>query len=470
MNEGSLAARLCAVWRSVSLDLTAPRSPLPLALLRVALGIFVWFSPEPTLTRHLAQYLGTARESLLIAPEGLEWLIPTLRACAPYLVVVHWALRVSAVAVSLGAFTRYSLGVLLTSSAILFGGAQLTGTVTHNMHLMWMMAVLLAGPKELGLSVDSWLRKAPQLRPSPSLHATASLLTARALLGCIYLFPGLAKLRESGLEWALSDNLVNQMRIKWFLAGGETPWPRLDQWPGLVEVMALGALAFELGFVVLIWFRGGRLAAGLLGLLFHGAIAHFMYIHFVGLWGCYVVLWDGPRRDAAGGRGAGEAKRDRFGETITVALSQLLIPGFVAVALLVPVIVQGARGRTQAWPFACYPDFAHRAANYVADLAIDVQMPDGTWRSLRAPRRRAAQEWGTVWKVLGLYDRKPDARALRVYAERWLSRAPFRDELNGAVSVRYVAERFSIAPEDYGAPPLSRQLVLVGSVPAPGGQ
>jgi hypothetical protein len=348
-------------------------------------------------------------------------------------------------------FTRYSLAVLLASSALLFGAAQLTGTVIHNMHLLWLTTVLLAGPKDLGLSIDTLLRRTSQLRPVHSVHASLSVWTARVLLGCVYLFPGLAKLRVSGLEWALSDNLVNQMRIKWFLAGGETPWPRIDEWPGLVSAMGLGALAFELGFVVMIWSRWGRLAAGISGLLFHGSIANFMYIHFVGLWGCYVVLWDGPR--SQGGetqRAPGESRQGLF------------VPGLAALALVVPVVVQGLRGQTQSWPFACYPDFAHRAPNYVADLAIDVQSADGEWRTLRASRRRASQEWGTVWTVLGLYDGKPNPRALQVYAQRWLARAPFRGDLHGTIPVRYVAERYSTAPERYGEPPLSRDVVLQG--------
>lgn len=431
----------------------AAQSPLPLALLRVALGVFVLLSPEPEVARHLASYFENGQQSLLIAPPGLAWLIPMLSWCAPYLGGVHWALRLSAVAVSVGVFTRYSLAALLASSSLLFGAAQLTGTVIHDMHLLWLMAVLLAGPKELGLSVDTWLRQAPQLRPAHTIHATLSSWTARALLGCVYLFPGLAKLRVSGLEWALSDNSVNQMRIKWFLAGGETPWPRIDEWPSLVAAMGLGALAFELAFVVLIWSRWGRVVAGVSGLLFHGLIAHFMYIHFVGLWGCYVVLWDGPR---------GRLETQPGGETKPGSApprSSLFVAGLVATALLVPVIIQGGRGQTQSWPFACYPDFAHQAANYVADLAIDVQSPDGQWRTLRASRRRASQEWGTVWTVLGLYDGKPKPRALQAYAQRWLARAPFRSELHGNIAVRYVAERYSTVPERYGEPPLSRQVV-----------
>lgn len=441
----ALLARLGASRCGLSVQ-----SPLPLALLRIALGVFVLLSPEPGVARQLAGYFGTGQQSLLIAPEGMGWFVPLLAWCAPYLGGVHWALRLSAVAVSLGVFTRYSLAVLLVSSALLFGAAQLTGTVTHNMHLLWLIMVLLVGPKDLGLSIDSLLRKTSQLRPSHNIHATLSVWTARVLLGCVYLFPGLAKLRVSGLDWALSDNLVNQMRIKWFLAGGDTPWPRIDEWPEVVSAMGLGALAFELGFVVLLWSRWGRVVAGVSGLMFHGLIAHFMYIHFVGLWGCYVVLWDGPRAS--------------IGETRRESRLRLLVPGLVALALVVPVVVQGLRGQTQAWPFACYPDFAHRATDYVADLAIDVQSADGQWRTLRASRRRASREWGTVWTVLGLYDGKPNPRALQVYAQRWLAHAPFRSELHGNVAVRYVAERYSTVPESYGNPPLSRQVVLQGHV------
>jgi hypothetical protein len=425
------------------LEHVAPTSPLPLALLRILLGALVWFSPEPQVARGLAQHLMNGREALLFAPEGLDWMIPVLRACAPYLDAIHWVLRVTAVTCSLGLMTRVSLALLLASTFILFGAAQFTGTVTHDMQLLWMMALLLAGPREQGLSVDTWMRKRSQLRPLASHRATFTLWGARLLLGCVYLFPGIAKLRVSGLEWAFGDNLVNQMRLKWFMADA-VPWPRIDLWPGLLHASGVCVLLFEVGFILLIWSRWGRRVAVATGLLFHWAMAHFLYVHFVGLWGCYVVFWDGPSAPVAP---ASEHQ------------ARTWWPLLVTAALAIPTVVQGVRGQTQSWPFACFPDFARAPAAHITDIALDVQLTDGTWRTLRPPRKRAPQAWGTIWRMLGLYSGAPERTALDAYAHRWLSRAPARDEVAQPNHFRFYAEEYSVVPEDYSRPPRRRRLV-----------
>jgi hypothetical protein len=437
-------------WLRHRLDRAAPLSPLPLALLRILLGGFILLSPEPGVARNLAQHLANGREALLFAPEGLGWMIPVLRWCTPYLGAIHWVLRITAVTCSVGLFTRTSLSLLLASSFVLFGAAQLTGTVTHNMQLLWMMALLLAGPHELGLSVDTWLRKRPQLRPLASREATSTLWGARLLIACIYLFPGVAKLRVSGLQWAFSDNLINQMRLKWFMEGGRVPWPRIDLWPELVHSAGIAVLAFELGFVLLIWSRWGRRVAVAGGLIFHWAMAHFLYVHFVGLWGCYVVFWDGP------------PARD---QRQPPSRARTWWPLLTTIVLAVPTIVQGLRGQTQSWPFACYPDFAHRPASHITDLAIDVQLTDGTWRTLRPPRERPARDWGTVWKMLGLYDGVPQRNALDTYARRLVAQAPFRAELAHPTSMRFYAEDYSIVPEGDDGPPSRRRLIAQSVLP-----
>lgn len=428
------------------LDRAAPRSPLPLALLRVLLGGLILLSPEPLVALGLAQHSTSGRGALLFAPEGLHWMISVLGWCAPHLETIHWVLKVSAITCSLGLFTRLSLSLLLASSFVLFGAAQFSGTVTHNMHLLWMLALLLAGPREQGLSVDTWRRGMSLLRPAASTHATLTLWGARLLLGCIYLFPGVAKIHVSGLQWAFSDNLINQMRLKWFMADGGVPWPRIDLWPDIVHWAGVMVLAFEVCFVFLLWSKWGRRVAVTAGLLFHWSMAHFLYVHFVGLWGCYVVLWDGP---------SAHAERD------ATANPRTLLPLMVTIVVLtIPTLVQGARGQTQSWPFACYPDFARAPASYITDLAVDVQANDGTWRTLRLPRRRPPRDWGTVWRMLGLYGGQPERSALRTYTRRWLARLPVGTQVAHPVFVRYYAEDYSIAPEDYGAPPTRRRLVL----------
>ena len=98
-----------------------------------------------------------------------------------------------------------------------------------------------------------------------------SLATAWGLLAAVYFFPGLWKLRESGLDWIFSGNLQNQMYWKWYQTGAMPAW-RIDRHPALVQLGALGVVLFELGFPLLLWRRGTRACAAALGLVFMGVV------------------------------------------------------------------------------------------------------------------------------------------------------------------------------------------------------
>jgi hypothetical protein len=415
-------------WRA----LIAPRSALPLALLRIGVSIIVLLSPEPSLTLGLA----SGPQALLLPPSGLSALPAILQLLSPILDELRWLLLGAAVLSLVGLWTRASVLLLTFGVALFFGGAQLTGTVIHNMHLLWMLAILAIAPSGDALSIDAWRAGRPLLGGEATVHAGVAVIFARMLLGLVYLFPGIDKLRVSGLAWAFSDNLSNQMRFKWFMAGGVEPWPRLDHVPALVEALALLALGFELSFLGLCLFRRTRPWAIASGLAFHGAIQYFMYIPFSSLWACYGILVDG--------RVSRTASR-RVGTWVwtTAGLGACIVVG---------VTVQGARAQTQSWPFACYPTFSSLAPAAIVDLAVEVRT-DSELRTLRRPRTRPSHEWGTIWRLLGLYGGGVDRPRLRALATEWLRQqgAP-----TAVQQVTLYAEVYSTDPARRSAPPLRR--------------
>jgi hypothetical protein len=387
-------------------------------------------------------------DALLIAPAGLGWLPGVLGIVKPWLGVVDAALRVSAGLGLLGVATRVSLSVCALCFVLLFGGAQLSGTVLHDMHLLWLLLLLIVGPSGATLSVDALYKRRGLWGPAPSGAASVTLFFARLLLGFVYLFPGIEKLRISGLDWALSDNLANQMRMKWFMAGGDLPWPRIDLHPGWLHTLGLLTLLFECSFVVLVLFRRGRWLGACMGACFHAGAQHFLYIPFPSLWLCYVVLWDGlPVRQL----------RE------PVPLRTVLGPLLVGSGLALAVLVQGVRGVTQAWPFACYPSFADRVAPTISDLAIAVEYPAGISRVWRPQRVRSNQEWGAVWRMLGLYDGKVVPTALEAYARK-LAHAHGEPALEAGSKLRFYVEVFSTDPERRNAPALRHELRYTSQV------
>lgn len=363
-------------------------SALSIALLRVAVVVVVLLSPE----LHAARRLVAEPSGFVFVPEGMRLLarVPWTPSLAHALYVV--ALSSGATAL-LGFAARASMLAFTLSAGLLFSLSQRQGAVLHDMHLFWLTALLAASPCGDALSVDAWGEPVPPR----SLRYGVPAAFARALLGAVYLFPGLHKLVASGLAWASPTNLTGHLWAKW-LEHGTTASFRIDEHPWLLAAGGVFVLVFELSFGVLaLASRTTRAVAIASGLVFHAATQALFFIPFPSLWACYVVLLD-PRR-------GGEDPDDR------PPLASSVLVGALLLSL---VLVQGVRGHTQAWPFACYPTFEHMQPAHIPDLVVEVVEPDGTTVRLsdRTRRTRSQAAWGHVFRISGAYGDRPDVAAL----------------------------------------------------------
>ena len=354
----------------------------------------------------------------------------------------------SALMAVVGIYTRPALVALTVATFYLFSIAQLGGHVWHDMHLLWFCALLASSPCDDVLAVDA---KRPVLTEGAAY--AQPIWVARGLLAAIYFFPGFHKLARSGMAWALSDNLRNQMYWKWAQYGA-VPSIRLEQPTWLLPVMGVSVLAFELGFPVLVLVRRTRPLAALAGFVFHIVTQILFLIPFASLWIAYVVLIDlrplarrlrpslraassdaAPRESAALGSNRG-------------ALLAILVQG----ALLIGTVVQGARGQTRSYPFACYPTFEWMAAPEMPDLVVALQGRDG--REIELPsggRGRSQREWAEVWSVAGVTAPITPDR-LRAYYAALLQRDPAAKRLaaEGTEPVRFYRVLRSVLPDDQG--------------------
>jgi len=272
------------------------------------------------------------------------------------------------------------------------------------------------------------------------------LLLARVLLGLVYFFPGLHKLRVSGFGWMTAENVTNHMHAKW-LEHGTIPSIRIDHAPVLCTLGAIGVVAFELAFVFLaVRSSKTRWVALGLGLAFHAMTEAFFFIRFTSLLACYVVLLDGgllERIDARFRKKSGSASEERSVRATLV----------VAAPLVLAVIIQGVRGQTQAWPIACYPTFEHVQGPTIPDLALTFEKTDGSRVVLTGRERRPRDQvaWGHVFRISGAYGDPPNEAALRAHARLVMKGA----EIDPAAVLRVHVERVEVptTPERWTEPP-----------------
>ncbi len=420
--------------------------PETLAALRIVVPLMVLSAPG------LREGVRVARldHALYVVPEGLGWFVRVV-PIHPWLAIgVELVTVLAALLATVGLRARPALLVLTLGAFYLFSIAQLTGFVWHDMHLLWMCALLAASPCDHALAFD-------RRPPAPaSLAYGVPLLFARLLLGAVYFFPGVHKLAQQGLGWALSDNLRNQLWWKW-AEHGTVPAFRIDHHPWLLHGGGLFVLGFELAAPVLFLWRPARPVAAVLGLLFHLLAQAIFLIPFVSLWACYVVLFDvrralgwlqrGPR---PGGAVAGEtAPRE--------ASSRRLVTLLVGAALVTGAVVQGARGQMQSYPFACYPTFQWRPATVMPDLRARATLRDGHEVDVHVLRdargHRSQRQWGVVWALAGATHPVSPERlhAFAIYLART------DPTLHDATRVRLIRADVSVVPEARDQPPVREQ-------------
>jgi hypothetical protein len=420
-----------------------------LALLRIVVPAMILICPE---TRH-APALAAAPAALRVVPEGLGWFAAHVPVTPGFARLVQGVCVFSALCTGIGVSARAAAAVMTAAAFYLFALSQFAGAVWHDMHLLWMGALLAASPCDEALAYDR--RGAP---PSPdSTRYGWPLFWARLLLGCIYFFPGVHKLATSGLAWALSDNLRNQMWWKWAEHGTAHPL-RVDRIPGLLQAGGLFVLAFEISFPVLVFVRRIRPWLALAGVVFHLLAGALFRIPFLSLWALYVVLIDprGFRRMPA----PTEPPPPSAHRAAPIAT------GVVGAALLFGAVVQGVRGQMRAYPFACYPTFQWRVDTEMPDLLIDVEDADGRHSSVVHARDRngyrSQRQWGEIWSLAGV-TAPVNRERLRAYFEQVRRAEPAHSIAWRAVRARFYRAHLSVVPEERGLAP--RRVVLLLDLP-----
>ncbi|MCA9552843.1 MAG: HTTM domain-containing protein [Myxococcales bacterium] len=417
--------------------------PETLALFRVVVPSVVLTSPLTWSAWSAAQ---TPR-ALWVPPLGTAWALDVLPVGPAPVAVALVLLTAGCVLGAVGLHTRVSLAVATVAALYVLGLPQLSGSVVHDHHLVWFLALLAASPSGDVWSIDA-ARARRRYTPARSVAYGIPVWAARVLVGIIFFFPGLWKLRASGWAWIASDNLQHLLHRKWLEAGVLDPI-RIDHVPGLLFALALAAVVFELGFILCLPFRRPRRLAVWAALGFHAFTAIFLEIHFSALWLCYVVFLE------PAGLGWRWFGRVHLRRARPLTRRAWLPAAAVAAVLVVGNGVMGTLGRTQAWPLACYPTFQDLATDRILGLWIEVHRPGGAVVVLRrGDEGGSSRSWARQWALIR-GPRTPTRYAAFVASDPALARAAA-----GAQHVVFAAVWHAVAPEARGGPPLASEPLL----------
>jgi len=273
--------------------------PINLAIFRIVL--FGTILGEVIYNFSRVVWLSEFPQELLFLPLGTRFLFSFIPINATVAQIAGWLLMICSFTAMIGLFTRTSAWLTVIFSFYVLGIPQFYGKVDHYHHLLWFAAILGVSRCADVLSVDAifmaWKRAdRGQIEP-PGISKTYALPLRFTwlLFGVLYFFPGLHKVWVPGFDWAFTDNLKYQIFAKWLEWNEVTGWNpvfRLDGYPVLYRLAAIGSICFELAFIVLVLFPVTRYFAAFGGLLLHNMIGMVMHIKFLVLQTCYVAFFD----------------------------------------------------------------------------------------------------------------------------------------------------------------------------------
>jgi hypothetical protein len=373
-----------------------------LALTRMVAGLVILTSADI----HGAPRFAGLEPQLVLPPAGLGWLTAFDLSHAQA-TALQWSVVLAALLGALGAYARAAFASTALGLFVLLALPHRTGAVIHSHHLLWVATLLAASPCADVWSVDAHFE--PRAL-GPRAQYVAPLVVLRALVACIYFFPGLHKL----LAFLGGTDPASWMRShliwKW-LQHGRAPALFAQLSPAWFAPLALSALAFELCMPVLVAFRRTRLLALLGAVAFHVGTALLLFIRFESLAAVLVALIDLSPRNAPplGLRGLiASAQRS------TLLVGALLVGG---------AAVTGAAGATQLYPFACYPTFDAQVPDVMPSARV-ILTDQGA--SCALPRPSDSGAWIGAFRIAGAYGDALTAERARAYLRRVV-----RSELRG---------------------------------------
>lgn len=235
-------------------------------------------------------------KELMFPPFGAGWFISAIPINEFWVSMAGNLFKVFCWFAIFGFCTRFS--AIATLILFFYAGAipQLFGKVNHYHNILWFNAILAFSPCADYLSVDAVIkafRRADNgtvASPKPSQAYSLPLRLIWLLYGLAYFWPGFWKVWNDGTGWVLGDSLRNHMYSKWMDFPGWMPGIRIDQYPLLCKLGGVGTIAFELGFIFLLFFPVWRWLAIGSGFSFHLLTNFFMRIDFTQMRDLYVVF------------------------------------------------------------------------------------------------------------------------------------------------------------------------------------
>jgi hypothetical protein len=341
-------------------------------------------------------------------PLGWRWTADWLPLEPTPVQIAERVLVVASALACVGLGTRVVAPLAACLAVYVLGVPNFFFKVDHGSHASVLCALAIAfAPCGDALSLDRlWLRLRGRAAPPLSSAYTVAVRSCWLILGTVYFFPGLWKLRKSGDLWISGLQLQRELHEKWGQLEGFVPPFRIDESITLCALFGTLTLLFELGFIFALFWRPARVVAALSAVAFHLGVLFMMRIRFhaflplillldfpqLGLWASSLLPAGARERITA----AVSAWRQRarlppaFGPPRSSSRARSpALPLLVGTALVAGQLITGF-GQINTWPVSVHPTFSDRQdqpVTRVSKVKVVLRTQAGETRDLSRPLR-----------------------------------------------------------------------------------
>ncbi|MBL4707201.1 MAG: UbiA family prenyltransferase [Flavobacteriales bacterium] len=353
----------------------------------------------------------------------------------------------------LGFQTKWTLKLYIPIALYLWGVPCFFGKLNHHHIMVWVPIILAFSPCSNVLSIDALLRRIRKKKEknSPPIEYSLPFKFIWITLASIYCCSGFHKLWDTGLYWALSDNLINQIQLEWIENYDVPTELRIDRYPSLLKLSGILVILFEIIYPFFLLKPATRFINFAGSWMLHLTAGYFLNIDFGYLRRMHYSLFNW-KKWVMRIRNKVPKTSDAI-EVKEVTFAQLKkYPIFYVGSILVGMnLIFGILG-ISSWPFSAYPAYSGIIKDEIH--LIEMQATDAFDKPINV--KEIGQKENFRWENIRPFEERIAAAVLTgdtsnlnqkliAYWQLWSTKVP---QLEKVKSIRMTLITTSLVPEE----------------------
>jgi hypothetical protein len=332
----------------------------------------------------------------------IEWLVDIIPITPEIYYGAGVALMMCSVFILVGLFTKWAFIIYVPLALYLWGVPCFFGKISHHHMAVWIPMILAFSQSAKVLSIDFLINKYIRKRDLGSLHHFSFGLPFKLLwilIAIVYCCSGLHKLWDTGLYWALSDNLIHQVQLEWVENYDVISSIRIDHFPVLAKIGGVLIIMFEVIYPLLIIKPLTRTLAFAGSWTLHLTASFFLYIDFALLRHAHFsyVNWERWAKKIL--KPKNEIKQTKTEHQLKSLLKYPI--SYVAIVFITFNLSFGIFS-ISSWPFSTFPSYSAVVTENVELIRMDAYDKE----QALIPVKELAKEQGLAWENIRPFEQE----------------------------------------------------------------